>query len=58
VAIVGAVLFAPWLREPLRTVRPNLAEFSLVAGLAFLPAMGVEALKVAVRRGWLPGAEP
>jgi P-type Ca2+ transporter type 2C len=58
VAIVGAALFAPWLREPLHTVRPNLFEFGLVAGLALLPAIGVEALKAAVRRGWLPGAEP
>jgi Ca2+-transporting ATPase len=58
VAIVGAALFAPWLRETLHTVRPNLSELGLVAGLALLPAIGVEALKAAVRRGWLPGAEP
>jgi Ca2+-transporting ATPase len=58
VAIVGAVLFLPWLREPLHTVRPNPSELGLVAGLAFLPAFGVEALKSAARRGWLPGVAP
>jgi hypothetical protein len=58
VAIVAAALFDPWLREPLHTVSPNLSELGLGAGLALLPAIGVEALKAAVRRGWLPGAEP
>jgi P-type Ca2+ transporter type 2C len=58
VVIVGATLFVPWLRDALHTVRPNPSELGLIAGLAVVPALGVEALKGPVRRGWLPGAHP
>jgi Ca2+-transporting ATPase len=56
-ALVSCALFLPWLREALDTVRPSPAELGLIIGLAFIPAVAVEALKEAVRRGLLPGAD-
>jgi hypothetical protein len=55
-AIVGLALFLPWLQEPLAVNRPGRVEFGLMVGLAFIPALGVEALKGAVHRGVIPGA--
>jgi P-type Ca2+ transporter type 2C len=55
-AIVGLALFLPWLQEPLAVNRPGRVEFGLIVGLAFIPALGVEALKGAVHRGVIPGA--
>jgi Ca2+-transporting ATPase len=56
VAIVALALFVPSFHGPLEVVRLSLGDLCLVAGLASVPAVGVEALKVAVRRGLLPGA--
>lgn len=54
-AIVGLTLFLPWLGEPLGMVPPSPAELALIIGLAVTPAIAVEALKGAVRRGPVPG---
>jgi Ca2+-transporting ATPase len=56
--IVGLTLFLPWLRESLSMVRLSPAELGLVIGLAALPAFAVEALKAAVRHGFLRGPHP
>jgi hypothetical protein len=56
--IVGLTLFLPWLRESLSMVRLSPAELGLVIGLAAVPALAVEALKAAVRRGFLREAHP
>ena len=55
-AIVGLTLFLPRLGESLGMVRPSPAQLGLVIGLAAIPAIAVEALKAAARRGLLPGA--
>ena len=55
-AIVGLTLFLPWLGEPLGMVTPSPAELALIIALAVIPAIAVEALKGAVRRGLVPGA--
>ena len=55
-AIVGLTLFLPWLGEPLGMVPPSPAELALIIALAVIPAIAVEALKGAVRRGLVPGA--
>ena len=53
--IVGLTLFLPRLGEALGMVRPAPPEIALIIGLAVIPAVAVEALKGAVRRGLLPG---
>ena len=55
-AIVGLTLFLPWLGEPLGMVPPSPPELALIIGLAIIPAIAVEALKGAVRRGLVLGA--
>jgi calcium-translocating P-type ATPase len=53
-AIVGGVLFVPWLRELLGMAPPSPAELGMIIGLAVLPAIAVEALKGAARSGLFP----
>jgi magnesium-transporting ATPase (P-type) len=55
--IVAAALLVPVLHEWLHTIRPTFSDFLVIGAFALLPAIGVEVLKEAVRRGWLPGAE-
>jgi Ca2+-transporting ATPase len=57
-AIVAMALFVPLFNDWLETVRPTASDLAVIAGLALLPALGVEVLKEAVRRNWLPGAQP
>ncbi len=56
--IVGLTLFLPWLRESLSMARLSPTELGLVIGLAALPAIAVETLKAAVRRGFLRAPHP
>ena len=56
-AIVAAALYAPGLRQALDTVALGPGELGTAVGFAVVPAAGVEVLKAAVRRGWLPGAD-
>ncbi|HEX5468717.1 MAG TPA: cation-transporting P-type ATPase [Gaiellaceae bacterium] len=55
--IVAVALYVPWARDALDTVALDLDELGVAAGFALVPAVGVELLKGAVRRGWLPGAQ-
>jgi P-type Ca2+ transporter type 2C len=56
--IVASALFVPVLNDWLETVRPTTSDLAVIGGLALVPALGVELLKEAVRRNWLPGAGP
>jgi len=50
-AVVAALVYVPFLQEPLGTVALTASEVALIVGLAFAPAVLTEAAKAVRRRG-------